>query len=139
VSQADQVNNLINHLTNDDDQRQDLWVYYLSGHSVDSFVSYLEELKAAQQVERKMQANLWQILKNSPSYKFAELLSKLSELECSVVCLLTLGLSVNSISEYKGISEVRIRQLISVVRYNEVWEELYAEEMHKMSATKEDK
>jgi hypothetical protein len=128
VSQTDQVSTLINHLTDDEDQRQSLWVHYLSGHSIESFVSYLEKLSAEELLEREIQVQLWRLLKKSPSDKFTQLLNKLSDIERSMACLLALGLTVDQLSRYKGISEIRIKQVISVMRDNSCWEELYAEE-----------
>lgn len=116
-----QVNNLINCLTNDEDKRQDLWVHYLSGHSPSSFVSHLNKISKELAVAVEMQ----QILLIPPSDKFYALLSRLSELEQSIACLLALGLTVGQISHYKGISEVRIRQVLEVMKYNSAWKELY--------------
>jgi hypothetical protein len=42
--ETQEVRQLINCLTNDEDARQELWVHYLSGNSVDSFVSRLDEI-----------------------------------------------------------------------------------------------
>jgi hypothetical protein len=128
VNLQDQVNILINRLTNDEDQRQDLWIHYLSGHSPESLTSYIDQLNIESQMEREVQARLWYIFKNPPSDKFFELLSVLSETEQSVACLLALGLTVSQLSKYKGISETRIRQVISVMGDSDCWEKLYAEE-----------
>jgi hypothetical protein len=122
------VNSLINNLTNDEDQRQELWVHYLSGHSPDSFASHLEKQSIESLIEREFQAQLWHILNNQPSPKFTELLSKLSDIEQSIACLLALGLTIGQLSRYKRITEIRIRQVISVMKENDCWEELYAEE-----------
>jgi hypothetical protein len=125
---ADKVSSQISHLTNDEDLRQDLWVHYLGGNPADSLAVHLEKLKMETAVEYEIQARLWYIFKNPPSGKFTKLLAQLSELEQSVACLLTLGLTVDQVSKYKGISEIRIRQVISVMRDNDCWEQLYAEE-----------
>jgi hypothetical protein len=125
---ADKVSSLITHLTSDEDLQQDLWVHYLSGHPADALAAYLEKLKMETAIEREIQARLWYVFRNPPSEKFTKLLASLSELEQSVACLLTLGLTVDKISKYKGISEIRIRQVISVMRDNDCWEQLYAEE-----------
>jgi hypothetical protein len=122
------ANNLINSLTNDEDQRQDLWVHYLSGHSPDSFASHLKKISVESSIEREFQAQLWHAFKNPPSEKFTRLLSKLSDVEQSIVCLLALGLTLSELSGYKGISQIRIKQVISVIKENDCWEELYAEE-----------
>jgi len=128
VNSADKVSNLINSLTSDEDQRQDLWVYYLSGHSSESLSSYVNDLKLETKLERDIQAYLWYVFKNPPSDNFMKLLEQLSDVEKSIVCLLALGLTVSQLSEYKGMSEIRIRQVISVLRDNHCWEQLYAEE-----------
>lgn len=128
MSPANQVSNLINCLTNDEDLRQSLWVYYLSGNSQSSFASYLEKIKFEDELEREIQVSLWRCLKRPPSDKFTKLLSQLSDIEQSIACLLALGLTISQLSKYKGISEIRIKQVISVMKDNDCWEELYAEE-----------
>lgn len=125
---ADQVSSLINHLTNDEDLQQDLWVHYLSGNPPDTLASYLEKIHLELAIEREIQVRLWYVLKNPPSDKFFKLLAQLSGYEQSVACLLSLGLTISQISEYKGISEIRIRQVVSVMRENDCWEQIYAEE-----------
>jgi hypothetical protein len=125
VSQTDQVSKLISCLTEDEDQRQDLWVHYLSGNPTSSFASYLEKLNKEFSHDSEMQDRLWQVFVNPPSDKFKTLLSNFSDIEQSVLCLLALGLTVSRISEYKGIAEIRIRHVISIVKENDCWEELY--------------
>jgi DNA-directed RNA polymerase specialized sigma subunit len=125
VSPSNQVSNLINCLTNDEDQRQNLWIHYLSGNPPSSFASYLSKIEREFSLDSQIQQTLWDTHSNPKTDKFQELLVNFSEIEQSVLCLLALGLTISEISSYKGISEVRIRQLISVVRYNECWEEIY--------------
>jgi hypothetical protein len=128
VSPTERVSQLINCLTNDEDQRQDLWVHYLSGHSPSTFASHLNKLNREFSNDSELQNFLWDLFKNPPSDKFARLLGNFSNIEQSVVCLLALGLSVSELSGYKEISEIRIRHVISVVRENGCWEELYGVE-----------
>lgn len=125
MSPSNQVSNLINCLTNDEDQRQNLWIHYLSGNPPSSFASYLSKIEREFSLDSQIQQTLWDTHSNPKTDKFQELLVNFSEIEQSVLCLLALGLTISEISSYKGISEVRIRQLISVVRYNECWEEIY--------------
>lgn len=122
---TDQVSQLISALTNDEDQRQELWAHYLSGNAESSLASYLAQINKEFSLESEIQAHLWRIAKNPPSEKFYDLLSRFSEVEQSIVTLLALGLTVAHISRYKGISEIRIRQVISIIRDNDCWEELY--------------
>ena len=125
MSPIEQVSQLINCLTKDEDQRQDLWVHYLSGHSPSTLASHLSKLKKEFSNDTDLQHLLWDVFNNPPSDKFKELLTNFSEVEQSVVCLLALGLSIGELSGYKGISEIRIRHVISVVKENDCWEELY--------------
>lgn len=122
---TEQVSQLISSLTNDEDKRQELWAYYLEGNSTCSLASYLAKMERESSLEEEIQSRLWQIIENPPSQKFSELLSHFSEIEQSIVTLLALGLTVAQVSEYKGISEIRIRQVVSIIRENGCWEELY--------------
>lgn len=125
MSPTDQVSQLINCLTKDEDQRQDLWVHYLSGHSPSTFVTYLDQLNKELSMDCELQPLLWEAFHNPPSDKFKNLLNNFSEIEQSVVCLLALGLTVSELSRYKRISEIRIRHVIFIVKEKECWEELY--------------
>ena len=125
MSSTDQVSQLINCLTNDEDQRQDLWVHYLSGHSPSTFADHLEKINREFYADSYLQNLLWDIFKNPPSDKFKQLLDTFSQIEQSVVCLLALGLTVSELSKYKGISEIRIKHVISIVKEKDCWEELY--------------
>ena len=125
MKSLDQVGNTINCLTNDEDQRQELWLHYLSGNSEDTLVSKLEIIKK-NEIESYLEVAAIQLLSNP---KHSELLTLMeencSEFEWSLIILVALGLSVEVISEYKGISEVRIRQALSSIRYNKlisIWE-----------------
>jgi hypothetical protein len=128
VNPTDQVSQLINKLTNNEDLRQDLWVHYLSGHSSSTLADHLSKLNKEFSFELEMQHRLWHVLRNPPSDKFKELLSHFSDIEQSVVCLLALGLTVAQLSKYKGISEIRIRHVISIVKEKGCWEEIYGVE-----------
>ena len=123
-----QVSNLINCLTNDEDERQELWLHYLNGNAPSSLSAYLEQSKKEFIADSEIQSHLWHVFRNPPSAKFQELLLRFSNIEQSIVCLLALGLTVCQISGYKGISEIRIKQVISVIKENNCWEELYGPE-----------
>jgi hypothetical protein len=122
VDPTEQVSKLINCLTNDEDQRQDLWVHYLSGNHPSTFASYLKNIDTEYE---DMQTRLWHAFKYPSSDKFYLLLDSLSDVERSIACLLALGLTVKQISEYKYISEIRIRQVMAVIKDSACWEELY--------------
>lgn len=119
------VGTLINCLTNNEDLRQDLWVHYLSGNPVDSFVSHLEKIVADYSEDIKVKYAVWNILQNPSSDKFELFLNSFSEFERSILCSLMLGLSIEQIAQHRGISEVRIRQTVSNLRYNSAWRQFY--------------
>ncbi len=119
------VGTLINCLTNNEDLRQDLWVHYLSGNSADSFVSHLEKISVEYSEDLKVKHAIWNIIHSPLSEQFPEFLNNFSDFEQSIICLLMLGLSVQQISHHEGISEVRIRQTVSNIRYNISWGQFY--------------
>ena len=122
---TEKVSRLINNLTSDEDQRQELWLHYLSGNSASSFASFLDKIQREYTLEMELQKFLWLVSDSPPSERFEQLLTNFSAIERSVVCLLALGLKVSEISRYKGISDIRIRQVIAIIKENECWEELY--------------
>ena len=132
------VSNLINSLSNDEDVRQDLWVYYLSGSAPESLETYLGRIKAEYSEDKELQKALWQLIYHPPSEKLSDIIeSNFTDYERTVICCLMLGLDVGKISEIKGISEVRIRQSIATIRYNKIW--LSYEKMHLVRKEKASK
>ena len=132
---TDEVSNLINCLTNDEDLRQDLWVCYLSGTPVESFQSSLERIKVEYSDDIELRKSIWQLIQNPiPEVLSNTLQEKFTDYERSIICYLMLGLNASKISDLKGISEVRIRQTIAVIRYNAVWKSY--EKLYKMPETK---
>jgi hypothetical protein len=116
-----QVSSLINYLTNDEDLRQELWVHYLSGNPVESFSTQLNKLHFEYSQDAQLKKNIWFLIKNPPQDNLIKFLENFTEFERSIICLIMLDLSPKKISEAKGISEVRIRQVISTIRYNSIW------------------
>lgn len=119
------VCSLINCLTDNEDLRQELWVHYLSGNPVDSFSEHLEKLKSEQEDHAYISSTVWQLLKGQYAEEFSVVVEALSDYERSVMFLAILGFSVPTISERKGISQVRIRQTLTSIRYNDVWCKIY--------------
>ncbi len=122
------VGTLINCLTNNEDLRQDLWVYYLSGNPVEALPSYLQKISVDYSEDIQIKYNLWHMMNSDMSERFPEFLNYFSDFEQSMICRLMLGLSISQISEYEGISEVRIRQTVSNLRYNIAWRQFYGVE-----------
>lgn len=119
----DEVSNLINYLSNDEDVKQDLWVSYLSGTPVESLDARLVRIKVECAEDLELQKSIWNLLKNPISEELDTFIVKnFTDYERSIVCLLMLGCDSSKISEIKGISQVRIKQSIATIRYNKAWE-----------------
>ena len=116
----EQVNNLINCLTSNDDLRQELWVYYLEGNPVESFSSHLKKIQIEYSDDKVVQENLWQLMQTT-SNSFFDILNNFTDFEQSVVIFLVIGMNIEKISQYLGISQVRIKQVIASIRYNTIW------------------
>lgn len=126
---TDEVSNLINCLANSEDERQDLWVHYLSGTPIESLGSQLKQIQVEYSDDTELRQAVWDLLQNPLSEELSQfLLNNFTDYERSVVCLLALGLDVDKIADIKGISGVRIRQTIVTIRYNKCWEEIYGTE-----------
>jgi hypothetical protein len=125
------VGHLINHLTEDNDLRQDLWVHYLSGNPMDSLSTHLEDIVNEYSDEEQVKSTVWQLMNNPPSEDFITMLDSFTEFEKSIICSLMLGFTVEHISRRRGISEVRLRQTISSIRYNPLWEQYYGAKIIK--------
>ena len=120
-SQHSLIFQIINSLTNNEDYRQELWVCYLSGaHSAVLNDSLINIKKDNEQYE-KLRDAIWTMYKNPPPPEFFDFLKNFSDLEQSIMFLLLLGASVNEVSEYKDISLVRIRQIVTTIHNNPVW------------------
>ena len=122
MKKLEKVSQIINCLTNNDDLRQELWLHYLDGNSLESFSSHLKKISQDHESDAKFRLNAWQLIKEQPSESFFNAVESFTDLERSVMCLLMLGLSTEQISNYHGISEVRIKQLIATIRYNPIWD-----------------
>jgi len=127
-SQHSQIFQTINSLTNDEDYRQELWVHYLSGKPSAALNNRLTQIKRENEQYEKLQEAVWTMYRNPPSPELLSFIKCFSEFEQSIMFLLLLGLSVNDVSEYKGISLIRIRQIITAIRNNPVWEDKWQKE-----------
>jgi hypothetical protein len=103
-----------------------MWVCYLSGTPIESLESRLERIQVEYSDDIELRKSLWQLIKNPPSETLSLALEKnFTDFERSIICCLMLGLNASKISNIKGISEVRIRQSIATIRYNDCWEVIY--------------
>ena len=114
--------NLINQITQDEDERQDLWVAYLSGLSLSSFSDILKYNNSIKHIEENFKHSIQVLIDNPLSQDF---ISCLTKNECIIVCLLMLGCDLGIISQYNGISEARINHIMVVLKDSEAWDKLW--------------
>lgn len=114
-TETSQTQRLISDLTNNEDYQQELWVHYLEGNSPDTFLPFLNRLL----IEHKLSHEFKKI--STQCNAIIDLLHEFSEFEKSVIICVLLGLSTKDIADYKHISEVRVVQAISAIRYNPFW------------------
>lgn len=120
-----EVNLLINSLTDNEDLRQDLWVFYLSGNSPEAISEHLAKISIEYEDHDNVRQNLWSILKNPPSDGLTSTLETFTDYERSIIFLMLVGCTVDQISQHKGINQVRVRQVLASIRYNSCWDKLY--------------
>jgi hypothetical protein len=113
---------LINQLTHNEDERQDLWVAYLAGTPSDRLHNILPSLGVSQNIQDKFKSEIHDLLSSPLPQEFIDYLT---ETERVVVCLLMLGCDLGTISKYNGISEVRIRQIMVSLAQSNAWDKLW--------------
>ena len=111
----------INQLTSNEDERQDLWVAFLSGVPQDLLPAQLPALRISDCIEDNFKQQIQQLLLNPPSQAFIDYLT---ETECIVVCLLMIGCDLSMISKYTGIMKVRIHQIMVAIKDSKAREKL---------------
>jgi len=118
------VKDLINSLTDDEDLRQELWVHFLSGSAASTFLKQLEILRIYSRTVDDFQHGL-EVFANTPISESAEhAIQVLSPIERQVVYLLVLGLTLTDVAQYKGISLVKVNQMIASIRSSQAWKDL---------------
>lgn len=116
-----QLVSLINSLTVNEDERQDLWVAYLSGTPTNYLSCELERIRLDDIEELKPSIN--QLLTQSIPPHLLTTLNQFSDFEKRVIYHLLLGLSVDSIARYNKLSSIRVEQTISTIRKSSLWDE----------------
>ena len=99
VGQNNQIYQVINNLSTDEDVRQELWVHYLTVQSTSNLSQHLEKIKLEHNVDRQVQDLLFNISKSTSNEKLSEIMSKFSDFESQLVILMMLGLSLEEISK----------------------------------------
>lgn len=116
--------NLIDRLTTDNDERQELWVRYLEDNNVSILSDYLADIRKKYSEEQLLQITIWKRIENPSDLNLQWLFDNFSELEQSITHLLMLGADIQQISGIKRIGVGRLRHIISIICENKVWEEL---------------
>lgn len=115
----------INQLTKDEDLRQELWAIHLEGTPLCELSAKLEKMKMMSDRFETIKEAIWSALNHPPSEQFHSILSKFTPIEQEVLCMLALGCEISDISEYNGISQVRLHQMIGAIRNSKEWENVY--------------
>lgn len=126
------IASLINSLTNDEDKRQQLWVYYLSSNDALSLPAHLKTLQEEEKLQKDLDT-LWALIASKPAFKVLNILDSFTDLERSIIALLMLGLDLDTISKYKLISPVRLKQVIMCIKNNSNWNKLWLNEISQTS------
>jgi predicted HAD superfamily phosphohydrolase len=121
-----EIKNKIDTTTDDLDIRQSIWIEYLETDNQDiDFIckKLILQKKATEEIEEKIK----KIANSEKSDSFIELLESFTEFEQSVLSLLFVGVSINSVAKYKMIKPMRIVQVIHCISSSSVWREYFAE------------
>lgn len=120
------VQQKINSLSSDEDERQEMWVRYLE--TPDSIIDLEEEsnkIKLANELDDIIIKNIVVLFESNPSKEMVDILNVFSELEKSILILLILGLSKEQISKYKKIDMLHLTQLLRNLSTHSVWGEYF--------------
>src|SRR4051812_30427308 len=106
---------LINQLTIDSDERQELWVHYLYNRDISALSNYLSKIRKTFSEDELLQITLWKkVSSSSVANELLGLFDHFTDLEQSIIRLLALGATVEQISGIKSIGVVRIRHIVSI-------------------------
>ncbi len=116
--------NLINHLTTDNDERQELWLRYLENGDISALSVYLEQIRNQYSEDELLQVTVWKQLERPSDFSLQWIFSHFTDLEQSVIQLLILGVALQQISSIKNVGINKLRHIITVIRENPAWKEL---------------
>jgi len=115
----------IETLSQDEDERQDLWVAYLEDPYFDLSSRFIE-IKSRNDANDIIISNLINYLQSPPTSEMLELLDNFTELESSVMILLVIGFTKEQVSKYKMIEMLRLQQMINNISTHPIWEKALA-------------
>lgn len=116
--------NLINHLTTDSDEQQELWLRYLENGDISALSVYLEQIRNQYSEDELLQITVWKRLEHPSDFNLQWIFSHFTDLEQSVIQLLILGVALQQISSIKNVGINKLRHIITVIRDNPAWKEL---------------
>jgi len=115
----------IETLSQDEDERQDLWVAYLEDPYFDLSSRFIE-IKNRNDANDIILSNLINYLQSPPTSEMLELLDNFTDLERSVMILLVIGFTKEQVSKYKMIEMLRLQQMINNISTHPIWEKTLA-------------
>lgn len=115
----------IETLSQDEDERQDLWVAYLEDPYFDLSSRFIE-IKNRNDTNDIILTNLINYLQSPPTSEMLELLDNFTDLERSVMILLVIGFTKEQVSKYKMIETLRLQQMINNISTHPIWEKTLA-------------
>jgi hypothetical protein len=120
---TEEMASLINCLTSDNDERQELWVHYLENGDARSLCYHLEKIRKQFSEDQLLQVTIWKRASTHSENALLSLFENFTDLEQSIMSLLALGASLPMIGGIKGIGVVRLHHIIAVVREHPCWNE----------------
>ncbi len=114
---------LICTLTENEDERQDLWVNYLEAGNSLILEVMVKKLQTGTKINKIIASKLKQIPFNPDLLEISAIVDGCSELEQEIIFLLVLGLSAEDIAEHRNIPLPRLQQIISTIRSDPKWKE----------------
>jgi hypothetical protein len=110
----------IESLTPDEDERQELWILYLEGATLDSPAEAFRSILEEQELIQKLISELHTI----PTQKTLDFIASFSQLEQSFMFLLLLGFTKEQISQYKMVQPVHLNQALRTIASSPSWGEV---------------
>lgn len=112
---------LIQDITNDEDHRQELYLYYLSTNSEESIDIRLSQIEKRHNIEDKIQIDD-KTLMNIANMDY--IVDNFSDIENMVLCMIMLGMSVDDMALYMSVNINKINSIILSIKNNDIWTNL---------------
>ena len=113
------IQNLINSLTDDEDLRQELWVLWLSGTSPCNLHGKLLIIMLENDLIIRVSDYAYSVM--SDTNDFTSKIQCLYSIERAIITLIASGVKLETISRYKGISLIRLKQMLFSIQTAPFW------------------